>query len=408
MRRWYEVDAFRIGAAEERKIAVLFSDITNRVRAERALKETDRRKDEFLAVLGHELRNPLAPLRTGLDLLEQARNDPDLVERLRPMMDRQLSHLTRLVDDLLDMSRISQGKVRLSRGALDLNRAVEAAVEQVSRLIEERGHDLRVHLSEAPLPVHGDFERLTQVVTNLLANAANYSEREGTITVRAAAEDGWAVLRVQDEGYGIPPNRLSQLFRMFSQIPEHRAMTESGGLGIGLALSQKLVGLHGGKIEAVSEGLGRGSEFIVRVPLSHGEQKRLDARGSTVPRGRTRRILIVDDNTDAAESLGLILRVKGYEVALAAEGRSALQRLQEFNPEVVLLDIGLPGWDGIEVARRIRQLPRGKNVRVVALTGWGQEQDRRRTEEAGFDGHLTKPVGTEQLLAMIGIESRSG
>ncbi len=401
MGRWFEVDAFPLGEPGERKVALLFSDITERVRAEHRLQETDRRKDEFLAVLGHELRNPLAPLRTGLDLLEQARNHPALLDSLRPMMDRQLSHLTRLVDDLLDMSRISQGKITLTRAPLDLNHALEAAVEQAAGLLEQRGHELSVHISERPLRIDGDFERLTQVIANLLTNAAHYSEPRRKITIRTDRDGNRAVLRVQDEGYGIPTERLSQLFRMFSQVPEHREMSGSGGLGIGLALSQQLLRLHGGTIEAVSEGLGRGSEFIVRLPLNLDLPQSPEAPESAAARSGHRRILIVDDNVDAADSLGLILRLKGHEVEVAHEGRSALERLQAFQPDVVLLDIGLPGWDGIEVARRIRKLPTGRHIRLVALTGWGQEENRRRTQEAGFDDHLTKPVGIAELVNLI-------
>ena len=377
-------------------------DITDRRRAEEALQKADRAKDEFLAVLGHELRNPLAPLRTGLELLGKARTSPELLDSLRPMMERQLTHLTRLVDDLLDIARISRGKIQLQRSPLDLHLAIAAALEQVSTTIEARSHRLDVHLAAAPLPIHGDFERLTQIITNLLSNAAKYSAPGGTISVRSGIVDDQAVVRICDTGYGIPPDRMDDLFSLFTQIPEHREQTGGGGLGIGLALSQQLMELHGGTIEAQSEGLGHGSEFTVRLPISRSPSAagagNDEMRSLTVPQ---QRVLVVDDNVDAADTLGLLLEVNGHRVQLAHDGPSALQQMADFDPHVVLLDLGLPGMHGLEVARHIRALPAGNQVLLIAVTGWGQDEDRQRTTEAGFDHHLTKPINLDEVSVLI-------
>lgn len=403
-RRWTEAEVTIMQETAERTWATV-----ERARAEAALRESearlresDRKKDEFLAVLAHELRNPLAPIRTSMDLLDQARKNPALLDTLRPMMDRQLSHLIRLVDDLLDMSRISRGGIELRRTTLDLNHPVECAIEQVRSLLSERRHALAVHLSEVPLPVQGDFERLTQIVANLLRNAAKYTEPGGAVTVITAAAHDQALLRVRDTGIGIPREHLDRIFEMFVQVPEHRTLAGgSGGLGIGLALARQLIEMHGGSIAALSKGMGRGSEFVVRLPMSRIEERTTPAPHLQAGSRPLRRILIVDDNVDAAASLGMLLTLDGHTVEIAHDGPSALRRLEQFEPQIVLLDIGLPGWDGIEVARRIRDLPIGKSVRLVAVTGWGQEEDRRRTEEAGFDHHLTKPVAAEELVALI-------
>lgn len=379
-------------------------DITARKEAEEALRESDQAKDEFLAVLGHELRNPLAPLRTGLELLEQAPRNLELTESLLPMMDRQLSHLVRLVDDLLDISRISRGAIELQRSPLNLNTPIQAAVEQTRTLVKERRHRLVVQQADEPLAVNGDFERLTQVFANLLGNAVKYMAAGGVIRLTTQAEDGHAVVRVRDTGFGIPPDRIRSLFKLFSQIPEHRDGA-GGGLGIGLALSRRLVEMHGGTIEAKSEGLGHGSEFIVRLPVSRADVEssasvRRDSSG-----GPVRRVLIVDDNVDAAEGLRMLLEMQGHSVEAAYDGPAALRRIEASSPDIVLLDLGLPGMDGVEVARRARALPHGDDMLLVAVTGWGQDEDRQRTGEAGFDLHLTKPVDGHQLASIF---SRTG
>jgi len=306
-----------------------------------------------------------------------------------------------LVNDLLDVSRFSRGHAELQRASLDLRKAIEDAVEQSRPLIQERQHTLTVELGDAPLQVNGDLQRLTQVFGNLLGNAAKYSRQGGEIVVRASQERGVALVRVSDKGFGIPQERINSVFEMFSQVPEHRSLVGGGGLGLGLALCRQLVELHDGSITARSEGLGCGSEFIVSLPLAaaHHEQDEPSAkRRVTSPR---RRVLVVDDNADAAATLRMLLEAQGHEARAAYSGSAALDLLPQFDADVVFLDLGMPDVDGFEVARRIRAMPRGRDVLLVALTGWGQADDRRRTADAGFDEHLTKPVDFERLAALL-------
>jgi signal transduction histidine kinase len=381
------------------------SDITARKETEEAWRKADRAKDEFLAVLGHELRNPLAALSTALELLERARVRPELVDSVRPMMRRQLAHLQRLVDDLLDVSRLSRGHAVLQNAPLDLRTAVAAAVEQCWRLIRERRHELVVDLPRERVPIRGDSQRLTQIVGNLLTNAAKYSADGGTIRLTCRNEASEAVLRIADTGFGIPPHRLEMLFVMFNQVPEHSALGSAGGLGVGLALARQLVELHGGSIAAMSAGLGAGSEFVVRLPLEAEPQE----TGTTETRREgewrasnvARRVLIVDDNVDAADSLRLMLEIRGHDARTAYDGPSALATLGEFEADIVLLDLGMPRMDGLEVARRIRAMPLRGTPRLIALTGWGQLEDKQRTRDAGFDAHLTKPVDAVALAQLI-------
>lgn len=379
-------------------------DITERKRAEEALLEAEERKDEFLAVLGHELRNPLAPLRTGLELLEHATEKPELIESVRSMMDRQLSHMTRLVDDLLDVSRISSGKLELQRARLDLQGVIEAAIELTRPLIEEHDHELTVRRSGGPLPIEGDFERLTQVLGNLLSNAAKYMEPGGRIAVETELKGDQALVQVRDTGFGIPPERLDYVFEMFSQVAEHRERMGRGGIGIGLALSRRLLALHGGEIEARSAGLGQGSEFVVRLPLAApAKAARRSMTGSerSGARASRQRVLVVDDNVDAATTLHVALEIEGHVVETVHDGSAAVASMDSFGPDTVLLDIGLPQMDGYEVARRIRARSDGQRVLLIALTGWGQAEDRQRAHEAGFDYHLTKPVTVTQLDSLM-------
>lgn len=389
-------------------------DITDRKEAEQALLEASRRKNEFLAILGHELRNPLAPLSAGLELLRKGDGAPDKVDIVRAMMTRQLEHLTRLVEDLLDLSRISRGDISLRKMPIDLRKVIDDAVELTRPSIGERGHRLVIDLPPKALAIDADFQRLVQVVANLLSNAAKYTEPGGTIDILAEEGNGQAVIRVRDTGYGFPPDQCDLLFEMFAQIEEHRARTGGGGLGIGLALSRQLVEQHGGTIEAQSAGLEHGSEFIVRLPLSkdspvalsvHEAPPEIEA-GATGATGR--RILVVDDNVDAAESLGLVLEFEGHSVRVEHEPLCALEAVRTFEPEVVLLDIGLPGMDGYQLARRIRQLPVGQRALLIAITGWGQSTDRERALEAGFDEHLPKPVDWQGLTALIESDVRWG
>jgi PAS domain S-box-containing protein len=404
------VSKFKIPGAEDRPTLVggVAIDITERRRAEEALRESGRRKDEFLAVLGHELRNPLAPLRNGIELLKEWSGVEPRAERVLAMMDRQLSHLLRLVSDLLDISRIGRGKAEIKLGRIDLRAVIDAAAEQAQPLITERGHALNVQQSAIPLAVTGDFERLVQVVTNLLTNAATYTEAGGRIDLRTEVVGGEAVVRVTDTGLGIAREHLDTVFEPFSQVVGQTAQVGARGLGIGLALCREIVRMHGGRIEARSAGLGHGSEFRVSLPLTQVKATVQDAEPPAPRRMPTlaRRILVVDDNEDASESLQRILEIYGHTVRAVTDGRTALEALESFRPSVVLLDIGLPDVDGYEVARRIRATPHGRNICLCAITGWGQAEDKRRAREAGFDEHMTKPVDLGALTALIAREGR--
>jgi PAS domain S-box-containing protein len=366
-----------------------------------ALRDADRRKDEFLAMLAHELRNPLAPIRSSLQILKMPGLDAATVERTQGMMERQVQHLVRLVDDLLDVSRVMRGKITLHRERVELATIVARAVETAQPLIEAQGHELIIGLPDESLPLEGDPVRLAQVVGNLLTNAAKYTEPKGSIWLTAQREGGEAVLRVRDTGIGIAPDMLPRIFDLFVQV-DHAATRSQGGLGIGLTLVKKLVAMHGGTVEARSAGLKKGSEFVVRLPLSTRRQEppsddRL--RQCDLPSGL--RLLVVDDNQDAADSLALLLRLQGHEVRVAHGGPAALEVLKSYRPEMIFLDIGMPGMDGCEVARRLRQTPGLETVVLVALTGWGQQEDRRRTAEAGFDHHLVKPPEPQALENLL-------
>jgi PAS domain S-box-containing protein len=369
-----------------------------------AAREAARRKDEFLALLGHELRNPLAPLRNALHVLKLPGADPAIAERARAMMGRQLEYLVRLVDDLLDVSRIMRGKVELRREPVEVATVVARAVETAQPALDAEGHRLTVVPPPEPLWVHGDLVRLAQVVSNLLHNAAKYTERGGAIGLTAAREGGEAVLRVRDTGIGIPPEVLPRLFNMFFQA-ERRTKDSQGGLGIGLALVRGLVELHGGSVEAHSAGPGTGSEFVVRLPLL--VRKKGDGEGpAPVDPGAAgglpaRRVLVVDDNVDAADSLAILLRLLGQEVGVAYDGASALAKAKAEPPAIAFLDLGMPKMDGYELARAFRADPALRRVVLVALTGWGQPEDRQRTREVGFDHHLVKPVEAEALQRLL-------
>lgn len=378
-------------------------DITERRRAEHALREADRRKDAFLTILGHELRNPLAPLRTGLAVLMEANRDTR-TQGVIVMMERQLMHLVRLVDDLLDVSRISRGRLELKTRPVSLGVILDAAVEQAQPAITERRHDLVVEPSDERVTVEGDADRLTQVLANLLSNAAKYMDPGGSINVSTSTADSTVIVRVRDTGYGIPRDRIETLFENFNQIPEHRSRTGGGGLGIGLALARQIVELHGGAITVASGGLDRGSEFAVSLPLAASDAaacpKVRAPGGSDAPR----RILVVDDNVDAAESLRFLLEARGHSVETAYDGPEALRGIVDFEPGIVLLDIGLPGMDGYEVAERIRAMPNGPKIQLCAVTGWGQAEDKRRAFDAGFDSHVTKPMDLATLSRLVGEE----
>jgi CheY-like chemotaxis protein/two-component sensor histidine kinase len=360
-------------------------DVTDRKRAEEALREADRKKDEFLATLAHELRNPLAPLRNAVQILKMPSVDAATVERSRDMMDRQVQHLVRLVDDLLDVSRVMRGKIELRKERIELVSVVARAIETVQPLIEAQAHDLTVRLPDDSLPLEADAVRLAQVVGNLLTNAAKYTEPNGWIWLTAEREGGGVVLRVRDTGIGIAPDMLPRIFELFVQV-DHASTKAQGGLGIGLTLVKNLVAMHNGTVEARSKGLGKGSEFIVRLPLS-AQALDQDAGRETGPQAHEppspsgQRLLVVDDNQDAADSLAMLLRLQGHEVRVAHSGSAALDITKGYTPDVVFLDIGMPGMDGYEVARRLRQQPGWEKVVLAALTGWGQQEDRRRSAE---------------------------
>jgi PAS domain S-box-containing protein len=379
-------------------------DLTERKRAEDALHEADRRKDEFLATLAHELRNPLAPLRNGLEIVRLTSDPNAPLQATVKMMNRQLTHLVRLVDDLLDIARISSGKVELRRGFVSLRDVLAASTEATRTFVEAHNHRLFIESAADELYVEGDFDRLAQVVSNLLSNAAKYMEPGGRIDVKLAREGDQAVLRVIDEGIGIPPEDLSRVFELFSQVRAHQGRAQ-GGLGIGLSLVRSLVDLHGGSITAHSAGPGRGSLFTVRLPLCRPPFAQPTSASQVMPHAasedRSRRILVVDDNVDAATSLAMLLSMRGHEVILAHDGLEAIEKAQSFAPEIIMMDIGMPKLDGTEAARRLRALPGGSDLRLVALTGWGQETDRERTRQAGFDMHLVKPADPEMLGRLL-------
>ncbi len=396
--RWFEVSAYPTGPNQ---IAVVFFDITEQKNAEESLRAADRHKDEFLATLAHELRNPLAPIRNGLNLLRTPQTDPDTADSLLGMMDRQLTQLVRLVDDLLDVSRISQGKLELCKEVIDLIDVLDSAVEASQPLIDQMGHELTISLPEEKIQLDGDLTRLSQVFMNLLTNAAKYSEPGGRIQLTAERQDEEVVVSVKDAGIGMPPEMLSHIFDMFAQIAGASRRSQ-GGLGIGLTLVRKLVGMHGGSVTAVSDGPGHGSEFIVRLPAIRQELKRpsVAADGEQVAMP-PRRILVVDDNRDSATSLSMLLKVAGNHTFTAYNGQEALNVVKECCPDVVLLDIGMPDLDGYEVARRMRQQPWEKELVLIALTGWGQDADREKSKHAGFDAHLVKPVDYQALLKLL-------
>jgi PAS domain S-box-containing protein len=378
-------------------------DITDRKRAERALLEADRQKNEFLATLAHELRNPLAPIRNSLNVLRLTRGDVPAAERVRETMERQVNHLVRLVDDLLDIARITAGKLELRREPTEIASIIRSAVETSRPLIDAQRHQLSITLPAQPLTVEADPVRLSQVVANLLNNAAKYTESGGQIWLTVSCEAGEVVISVRDTGIGIRADMLPVVMDMFTRTDRGRTHSQDG-LGIGLALVKRLVELHGGRVEATSEGDGRGSEFTVRLRLFAKQLPAVDPGipvQSDRPIAPRQRVLVVDDNQDAATSLAMLLRILGSDVETAHDGRSALQAFVDFRPSVVLLDLGMPDMNGYEVARRLRELPQFEKVTLVALTGWGQEDDRRKTHEAGFDEHMVKPVNVDALQVLL-------
>jgi PAS domain S-box-containing protein len=395
-------------------VIVSFTDITRTKRLEEELRrasaeledrvrkrtedlaEADRRKDEFLATLAHELRNPLAPIRNSLQILKMARVDAATADRAREMMERQVHQLVRLVDDLLDVSRVMRGKIDLRRERVELAAVMARAVETTQPLFDTLGHELEIAVPAESLLLEADPVRLSQVFGNLLTNAAKYTERGGRVSVAAERDGPEAVVRVRDSGIGIAPEMLSRIFELFVQADPTTTKAQ-GGLGIGLTLVKSLVEMHQGTIAARSDGVGQGSEFVVRLPLAppapeEPKGRPGDGEGQISGSSSCRRVVVVDDNRDAADSLALLLRLQGHEVQVAHDGPTALKLAALDRPEMVFLDIGMPGMDGYEVARKLRQTPGLEAMVLVAVTGWGTPEARQHTADAGFDFHLTKPV----------------
>jgi PAS domain S-box-containing protein len=377
-------------------------DVTERVRQADELREADRKKDEFLATLAHELRNPLAPIRNSLNLLGLSGERDPAARQIHEIMERQVNHMIRLVDDLLEMSRITRNKVELQKEPVELAAILRTAVEISQPLIDASRHQLAIALPPEPLTLDADAVRLGQVFANLLNNAAKYTPSGGQIWLSARQEGSEVVVSVRDSGKGIEPEMLQRVFDLFTQVDRSPSRNQ-GGLGIGLTLVKSLVESHGGSVVAKSPGLNQGSEFIVRLPLAANQRTAAGKPAARAAAGAlaSRRLLVVDDNRDAANSLGRLLRVLGAEVQIAHSGAEALELLEKFRPVTVLLDIGMPGMDGYEVAQRVRERFDASEVLLIALTGWGQEEDRRRSQAAGFDHHLVKPVDHGVLLTLL-------
>ena len=408
-------------------ILVSVEDVTDRYQLEQAYRDrvaelasADRAKDEFLAMLAHELRNPLGPLRNALQLMKHPEASAQTAADMWDVLDRQVSTLTRLVDDLLDVARVTRGQIEMRKTVVDLITIVRRAMTSMNLVVAGRSQELTLSAApDGPLHVEADSTRLEQVFGNLLHNASKFNAEGGHIWVTIAAEPGagqspagFAVVRIRDDGVGIDPAMLPRVFDLFAQADQSLARPR-GGRGIGLTIVRRVIEQHGGRVEARSRGLGHGSEFIVwiplqRVPESQGSARRYTSPESSEPAGVARRVLVVDDNQDGAETLAWLLRANGHEVRTAADGPSALAAIEAFRPEVVFLDIGLPGMDGYEIAQLMRQAPAMRSALLVALTGYGQDKDRERARQAGFDQHLTKPVDPSTLLRVLRSPKRSG
>ena len=413
----YEWEAQRVSLPDgQHGVVCYFYDTTERQRAEERLRtseerlrqfaaelsDANRRKDEFLATLAHELRNPLAPVRNSLELMKRANGNDDLIEQARGTMERQVAQLVRLIDDLLDVSRITTDKLTLSLARVELASLVHDAVETCQPHIEREGQTLRVELPSAPIHLHADAVRLAQVLGNLLNNASKYTPAGGHIELTAEAQGEHIAVTVCDTGIGISAEMQSQVFDLFAQVDNARSLSK-GGLGIGLALAKRLTEMHGGSIAVRSEGLDRGSAFVLQLPVMKAEKEPtpVAATAGAPKRAAARRILVVDDNRDGAESLAALLAQDGHETLMAYDGLEAVEKAASFRPHAILLDIGLPILDGHEACRRIRQQPWSKNTVIVALTGWGQADDRRKSKDAGFDSHCVKPIDHAMLLNML-------
>ncbi|CAG4890334.1 hybrid sensor histidine kinase/response regulator [Paraburkholderia gardini] len=401
---WVSERGFPVRDAHGRiyRLAGIASDISERKRNELLLRDADQRKDQFLAMLAHELRNPLAPIRNAIELMQVDRlRSAETFDSARAIISRQVTHLSRLVDDLLDVSRITQGKITLKHEPVEMTAAVSTALETVQPAIAKKQHDISIHLPDAPLYVSGDAVRISQVIANVLSNACKYTPEHGELSVTVTHVDGNVKITVRDNGVGILPDMLSRAFELFVQS-ENSLERSEGGLGIGLPLARTLVDLHGGTIEAFSAGLGQGSEFVVMLPLLPADQVPMVSVPAEIREApHARRLLLVDDSVDAAEALSLLLGTLGHDVRTANDPWTALELADTFDPQVIILDIGLPGMDGFELARTMRGKPRTAGALLIALTGYGQERDRQLSREAGFDHHFVKPVSVNEIQAVI-------
>lgn len=408
--RWmaYKVVVLTDAACQPIAYATVSQDITERKQLDEHLRrlaadlsEIDRRKNEFLATLAHELRNPLAPMSNMLEVVKRAAGDEAIVKRALDTIERQLEQMVRLVDDLLDLNRITRDRLELRRSEVALSSVVQQAAEVARPLLDASSHELIIDLPAEAVYLNADNARMVQLFGNLLNNSCKYTKPGGTIRVTAERANNDVLVKVKDNGSGIPADKLDQIFEMFMQI-EATAEKSQGGLGIGLTLVKRLAEMHGGSIEAKSGGEGKGSEFIVKLPILERTERSPQPVSEPVKNSSLScRILIVDDNFDAAESLALLFEIMNSTTCLAHDGMEALAAIEKYTPEVVLLDIGLPKLDGYEVCRRVRSQPWGKDIIMIALTGWGQEQDRRMSDDAGFDGHLVKPVDYDNLLELL-------
>lgn len=404
----YELEFFDLGTSRALGTAIqilcvvilMWNALLALSRREQREREADQRKDEFLATLAHELRNPLAPISNATSILKLARGDREISEQATGTIERQVVHLVRLVDDLLDMSRISRGKLELRREHAELAPVIQQAMETCRPMAETANQDIIVTLPHRAIYLDADPVRLAQVVSNLLHNACKFAGQRGQINLTVERRDMDVIITVKDNGLGIPPDMLDAIFEMFSQVDQSLERTQSG-LGIGLTLARRLVELHGGSIAAHSEGLGKGSEFVVRLPITVDQTPLPEATNNVNDPNTGGRILIVDDNLDSAKTLAEVLKLTGYDIALAHDGEAAVEAAETQRPDVILLDIGLPRLNGFDACRRIRVNNWAENILIIALTGWGQEEDRRKSAEAGFDGHLVKPVDLAELMKLL-------
>jgi signal transduction histidine kinase/ActR/RegA family two-component response regulator len=396
----------KANAQLEMRVQERTSDLTQVVEkltaAEHRLKETDRRKDEFLATLSHELRNPLAPIRHALEVMKLADGNIELIEQSQTIMDRQLCQIVRLIDDLLDVNRITRNTLELRRDQVELAPIIQQSVEMCRSLVESANQELNISLPPEPIYLNADTARLTQVFGNLLSNACKYTESGGRIWLTVEQQDSQAVVTVRDTGVGIPPEMLSKVFEMFTQVNGTLERSQCG-LGIGLTLAKRLVEMHDGTVTAHSQGVGHGSEFVVRVPIVKGQPTNRKSPEPTLEKNPAarRRILVVDDNRATIYMHSTLLTLSGNEIETAQDGVEALEKAEKFQPDVILLDIGLPKMNGYDACRAIRRQPWGRNILIIALSGYGQDEDLRRSQEAGFDHHLVKPADHATLQKLI-------